>query len=61
LGELHLAEFIVMAIFGDNVFGLCCHSTVNKLVIVRVGGYKIEFVESVDEKRVRVVKDDFEH
>ena len=45
-GELYLAKNIVMMVVGDNVTCIGSNSTVNKLVVIRVGCDKVEMIIS---------------
>lgn len=59
--ELHFVQYIIVVVFGDNVFCLCCHSTIDELVVVGVGGYQVEFVENINKKCIWVVENDFQN
>ena len=40
-------EYVKMAVFGNDVVGVSNNGAIDKLVVVRVGGYHVELIMSI--------------
>ncbi len=56
-GEINLAQHIVMVVVGDNIVCIGLYGTINKLIVIRVGCYKVEMIVGCEEHRVWICHD----
>ena len=38
-GKFQVSKYIIVMVFGDDIFGLCCNGTIDELVVIRVSNY----------------------